>query len=219
MAEKGKSFLTRKPSLWSKKPDLADSTMDANSIFTKVVSRINSGGAGSTMNCRRCTFAYEMSRRGFDVAATKSLSGTGQNGLGLYNAISDNPIKGGVFGFISRAFKDPTTLNRIKPIAVLQHPEGMAKGIFETLSSFPDRARGELTMHWKESGAGHSMAWEIINRKPIIYDCQSFQMWESPESFKDIANHIANAGAFRLDNKSLNYDFLLKWVKNFEIGR
>ena len=35
------------------------------------------------MNCRRCTFAYELSRRGYDVQATKTLIGTGQDANGM----------------------------------------------------------------------------------------------------------------------------------------
>lgn len=38
---------------------------------------------GSFMNCRRCTFAYELSRRGYDVQATKTLIGTGQDANGM----------------------------------------------------------------------------------------------------------------------------------------
>lgn len=41
------------------------------------------GQPGSKMNCRRCTFTYEMRRRGYDVEATRSTKGIGQTGLGL----------------------------------------------------------------------------------------------------------------------------------------
>ncbi len=40
------------------------------------------------MNCRRCTFAYEMRRRGYDVAATRTTNGRGQTAVGVYNALN-----------------------------------------------------------------------------------------------------------------------------------
>ena len=44
------------------------------------------GKFGTKLNCRRCTFAYELSRRGYDVKATRTMKGTGQTYLGVAKA-------------------------------------------------------------------------------------------------------------------------------------
>lgn len=68
-------------------------------------------------------------------------------------------------------------------------------------------------MRWL-SGNGHSMAWEIVRGKPVIYDCQQMQMYDSAESFISKAGKIASSTFLRLDNVDLNMDFLMRWVKN-----
>ena len=45
------------------------------------------------MNCRRCTMAYEMRRRGYDVTATGSTMATGQHGTGMRKAANTNTKK------------------------------------------------------------------------------------------------------------------------------
>ncbi len=86
---KGKDLLDgKKTHTWKQNPNLAASDMDTRAIFRDVVDKINPdfGEPGTVMNCRRATFAYEMRRRGHDVAATKSRGATGQTAGGLLRA-------------------------------------------------------------------------------------------------------------------------------------
>ena len=82
----------------------------------------------------------------------------------------------------------------------------------------PNRARGELWCLFK-NGVGHSMAWEIIDNEPVIFDAQ--RRWMSDRASDDVdwfhvvADNMESAGILRLDNKELNFDFLRKWVKSF----
>jgi hypothetical protein len=89
MMIKGEEWLTGKPHAWKLNPELAKK-MTADDIMKNVVSKINPrfGAYGTKMNCRRCTFAYEMRRRGMDVRATLSNAATGQTNMGLENALS-----------------------------------------------------------------------------------------------------------------------------------
>lgn len=50
-----------------------------NKINPNFSSTFSLGSVGSYNNCKRCTFAYELSRRGYDVRATQTIAGTGQN--------------------------------------------------------------------------------------------------------------------------------------------
>lgn len=109
LAEKGKALINGSSPSWKRDADLAKANMGSDEILQKVVSRINWGGRGepgTNNNCRRCTFAYELSRRGYDVMATRSISGTGQDQFGVYNATHGNPVGSGIVQRISRILKD-----------------------------------------------------------------------------------------------------------------
>lgn len=206
---------------------LARKNMSANELMSEVVSRINPGygGIGTKNNCRRCTFAYELSRRGYDVKATKSISATGQTAVGVYNATTKNDrIKGGAAGFFVRVRKsqsDPTKLEsfvnsvvgketKVKPF---DGDSDYGTAIFSSLLKQPNGARGELTMYWK-AGGGHSVAWEIVNNKPVIFDCQSGKKFETVSELSTYSKHMKGAGITRLDNLTMNEEFLTRWLQN-----
>jgi hypothetical protein len=86
-------------------------------------------------------------------------------------------------------------------------------GIFKALASQPDGARGELGVAWK-MGSGHSMAWEVVKGKPVIFDAQSGKMFKSDSDFSEIGASVKEAGFTRLDNIELNDDYLMRWLKN-----
>lgn len=208
---------------FERNPDLAK-PMSADEILTNVVSRINTDynivgvkSIGTNNNCKRCTYAYELSRRGFDVKATKSISGTGQHAYGTYNATHKDSIGGPITRMKKYLNGDEEILEIIRnplggtPIKI--QSSSPSESIFSALSSCPNGSRGELIMKWK-SGSGHSIAWEILNGKPIFYDCQSSMMFDTPEKFNSYAYKIKEATFQRLDNVDLNLDFLQRWCKN-----
>ena len=219
---KGKNALGMTDSVFKKNPELANKNLSNSEIFDKVVSRINPdyGAIGTKNNCRRCTFAYEMSRRGYDVKATKTLRGSGQNTLGLLNALNE----GGIFRYFANVGEEGTYANRLvmgttnhlglKDIWLPLSPKDNAKRIFDTLSSeYPNGARGEIEIKWN-CGGGHSMAFEIVKGKPVIFDCQTKEMYSSFEDFSEIGEYIKSASSTRLDNVDLNEDFLMRWLQN-----
>lgn len=187
------------------------------------------GERGTTMNCRRATFAFEARRRGYDVQATKTTKGAGQNSVGLYNALDwedkydgtgtititkavmDDIKKGGTGtpGFMDLQTNLPAgAKNKIENTT-----GNMSESIFESLSKEPNKSRGELGMMWS-IGGGHSVAYEIVKGKPVIFDTQTGKMFSTPEEFSEYGNKIGTSGYTRLDNVPLNQDFLNKWVTN-----
>lgn len=227
LTEKGKALIHGSPPTWRTNPELARKDLSSEEILKHISSRINPShgdAMGSANNCKRCTYAYELARRGFDVEATKTLSGTGQTVFGDYNAVQrkDHVRFGrpetllGIFTGSSKTsrffdyydgIRRNITFNDTSPI-------DRAKTIFDELSKFPDKARGETVIKWK-SGVSHSMAWEIVKGKPVIFDCQISKKFDSVDSFLEYASEIIELKSIqRLDNLSLNYDFLLKWAKN-----
>lgn len=227
LTEKGKALIHGAKPTWKTDPDLASSNFTKDEIFSKVVAmRINPnrGDVGTFNNCRRCTFAYELSRRGFDVQATRSISGTGQSQFGVWNATHDKPLRFGCLERIHQLFVDSefekfasaATKNRGVGIPInLGKTTGAERAakIFQELAKQPDGARGELSMRWV-AGNGHSMAWEIVRGKPVIFDCQTNTMYDSIKSLVSKADDIESSTFLRLDNAELNMNFLMKWVKN-----
>lgn len=212
---------------WKLDRKLADPNLTVDAIHADVVSKINPkyGLPGTKMNCRRATFAYEMRRRGFDVEATRTSNGYGQNVAGQFNVL--NPGKDYPTGRIGVARTVAVEKYKLsKGIATDAHistlvSEGKTIGennlnpssIFHDLGQLPDGARGELGMQWG-TGGGHSMAFEIVKGKPVIFDTQNGKVYKNTAQFREIADSMANAGYTRLDNKTLDTNFIMKWVKN-----
>lgn len=201
---RGKAFVQRKKGMpWKVKPELSKKNMSVNELSDKVVSHINSSnsGLGSKANCRRCTFAYEMRRRGFDVAATPSKYALGGTNKQLYKATHPSN-KGESYNEFSKASN--WGKNKSTPDA-----------IFSDLAKQPKGSRGDLTFGWAMGGA-HSVAWENMNGKPVIVDGQTGKIYKKKEEFKTTfhSDHINSLAYTRLDNASLNYDNLTRWLKD-----
>lgn len=219
---------------WKTNPDLAIK-MDADGLFNNVVSRINPdyGLPGTTNNCRRCTFAYEMSRRGFDVDATKTLAGTGQTVFGEEAALG-RKVKGGTIGGIikvkmeKKAFeKDGTPMSDVTKKVLMgkglgentfwektgYNGELTSSDVFSRLMRQPEGSRGEISVRWMQGGA-HSIAYEIVDKKPVIFDTQTNRIFKTASDFDVYMDRIKDAGFTRLDDKELDTEFLQRWLKS-----
>lgn len=242
---KGASYLGKHDvGSWKKNAKNASKDLSADDIYNNIVSKINPdyGKYGSAMNCRRCTFAYEMSRRGYDVKATKTRDGYGQTSVGLFNAtnpdgrlIGTNPLgtfgtltreafsgkddkEGSLFSFMSKSAANGNTGYGGVNIHLPVDRSARSSAVFSALSKQPDGARGEFSMMWEGAGlvpgGGHSMAWEVVKGKPIVFDTQTGKRYDNPDSLNEVGSMIMSAGLTRLDNIDLNEDYLKRWVRN-----
>lgn len=235
---KGKEFISGTKHAWKRNDSLSQSGLDVDEIRSRVVKDINPdfGKFGANMNCRRSTFAYEMRRRGYDVAATKSSLATGQAASGLYNATAgkgQKQVSRNMFGMYGRIIKETIQGTAESPGAFteqatragglgLERVSGIvgsdtranAGQIFKKLANMPDGARGEVSVMWAGMPAGHSIAWEVIKGKPTLIDAQMNKIIDSPEAFASVYTNISKAGVSRLDNAELNMDFLTRWLKD-----
>lgn len=182
--------------------------MSVSALHSEVVKPINPGyGApGTKMNCRRATFAYEMRRRGNDVKATQSKYASGQNDKGLKVATGDKKQK------YESVWGEKDIAKDVKGFAY-SSPQKKADTIFTALSKQPNGSRGELGVAWS-MGGGHSVAWEIVNRKPIIFDTQNGNTYNSATSFAKFTPVVTAAAHTRLDNKTIDSEFIKRWVTN-----
>jgi hypothetical protein len=239
MADSGTAHQLLNRNVPLKPNELLSRKMSPDSIMKEVVKPINPGYGsemGTSMNCRRATFAYEMRRRGMDVRATKSVSGTGQTVAGMLNATDPKAdFKTGKISMLGNLTKEGIAESKGAPRGPLTAAAKMAGGmgkepigkwagfekgslersktIFEAIGEHPEGARGELGMRWYSGGA-HSMAWEKINGKVHIFDAQSGKRYNVDSFASDVTSNIGEVGMTRLDNLELNQNYLRRWVTN-----
>ena len=232
MIMKGEAFVKGTPIL-KQKASLAK-PMSHDQIMKDVVKPINPnyGLPGSNVNCRRCTFAYELRRRGYDVAATRTTNGYGQTIAGVYNAtspdkenVSLSPKKTIISINNSSKFQmrmRDTATPFEREITNFKGPAGtrnkfQSGNFFNELSKQPDGSRGAIGLPWALGGA-HSIAYEVVNGRAIMFDTQSGKsfknMTELNKAYEKLG--INEIGFTRLDNIKLDEDFLLRWVKNVD---
>ena len=237
MIMKGQAMIAKQAPSFKKNSDFAKDFTDPDLLHKTVVNGINDHSAiGGKVNCRRTTLAYELRRRGNDVVATRTTTGRGQTSSGLYNSITktDKFVGDGVLSKVKTSFMedldksmgkrtdtpfedfsgDNSPFRKAGFLGENKVESGyMSHGIFRDLAKQPDKSRGELSMTWK-AGGGHSVAWEIVKGKPVIFDTQTGEMFKDLKQFEKYGEHVKDAGFTRLDNKALNEDFLMRWAKN-----
>lgn len=204
LISKGKNLLENKSfsTNWKKNENLAKKFTDPDDILNNVVKNLNPdyGSVGTKNNCRRCTYAYELARRGYDVKATRSIRSLGQNEAGQSKIVKNVVAAPGQMYAGSEKI--------IKP-----ESGSLSSGILKSLRNEPDGARGELNLFWK-MGGGHSVAWEIVNGRPVIFDAQEGTKYSSTEEIVNLGLKAMKAGYTRLDNQTINMDAIGRWVKN-----
>lgn len=210
VTDSGKKYQKQNANVaWKKKPELSKKAppMTVDTLHTNVVKQINPNypKPGTKMNCRRATFAYEMRRRGYDVQATPSHFATGQDSRGLQRATMSPAIKHeSIWG--QKEVAPERTFMR-------ETPQRRSELIFESLNKYPDGARGELGVGW-QFGGGHSMAFEKVNGKAVVFDTQTAKIYRDPASFSDFAKVTHAAAHTRTDNAKLDEQYLRRWMVN-----
>lgn len=219
------------------KEALASKDYDVFDLEFNVLQQINpgriDGKIGTGMNCRRCTFAYELRRRGYDVMATRTTNAFGQNSAGLFNAIdTQHPnLKTSRYNVIKQILKEqrgePDGFSPVLSLsknfgagAIEKLPvnkwAGKSDSIFDTLNKQPDGARGEIGVTFF-GGFGHSMVWEKVKGTAVIFDAQTNTTYKpGTDKWKAMFDNIQDGGITRLDHIELDTDFLLRWVKDAE---
>lgn len=195
---------------WKKNPALAKKAppMTIDTLHSQVVKQVNPEfpKPGTKMNCRRATFTYEMRRRGYDVTATKSHFAIGQDLEGLQTATMSGAKKHYESIWGEKQVAPPHEFEK-------QTPERKSQMIFDSIGKNPNGARGELAVGWK-FGGGHSMAYEVVNNKPVILDTQSGVAYRTPASFQKFASITHDAAHTRTDNVTLDEQYLRRWMVN-----
>jgi GNAT superfamily N-acetyltransferase len=254
-AEMGKAYLEGRAHEFKKNESLSHAK-DVDGIMKDVVGPINPefGKPGTTQNCRRATFAYEMRRRGYDVKATYTTNASGQHIVGLQNALTpgqDKATRGLEFmKDVNKMMKDTPNMNfwgdadvkmpefdfhaytkKLQAEHALndkgremnffdrnvaaskKHGELKAQATLDTIKKQGDGARGELGLAWM-LGGGHSVAYEVVKGKPVVFDTQSGKKYETAKELSELVDFAGQIAYTRLDNRELNMDYLTRWVQD-----
>ena len=190
-------------------------------VMSKVVPKINPGygATGTTQNCRRCTYAYILNRKGYNVRATKSIKGGGQTEIGVYNAqkhyIDPGKLSDSVTVRKVQAISDVHRGRTSSPNSIINKMDRARHDTFgiSDLSWQPIGSMGEIRISWK-NGSGHSVAWEKFSDGVRIIDCQTGEGYSLSEYKKTFGNYIGKISVSRLDDVELDTDWLKRWCEN-----
>jgi hypothetical protein len=87
------------------------------------------------------------------------------------------------------------------------------KDMHKGFSKMPPGSRGEMEISWKMGGL-HSVAWENVHGNVVVFDTQNGRQYKNKKEINEMAKTLNGAGITRLDNKPLNNDYLMRWVKD-----
>lgn len=117
-------------------------------------------------NCGACTIAYDLRRRGYDVAAVDE---------DTYHK------SGGTVTDLLNCYDDPTLITQsdiakkynISKESLSEHPtKELVSCMEKEMLSGGEGARGNFITEWTLGGA-HSISWEVENGEIVYRDCQS----------------------------------------------
>lgn len=91
--------------------------------------------------------------------------------------------------------------------------EQRAQSIMDAIGKQGDGARGEVGMGWL-MGGGHSVAYEVVGGKPVVFDNQSGKKYQSAKELTKLTEYAGDVAITRLDNKELNMDYLTRWAQD-----
>ena len=234
---RGQAALHGEKTIFKRNELLGSGKLSPDGVLKSVVTGLNPNYAspGGQMNCRRCSFAYEMRRRGFDVVSTPTTIGYGHNESGLINALTPgqrnryaptslirNVSSGrGIRAMMSGDHRqNPADVfsikNREDNLMGFQTGE-FGKKLSAMISSQPHGARGEAVFDF--GSFGHSMSWENFGGKPVIFDTQKGVKYDlsDPGVIHDISGKWGiprSVDSTRLDNVKIDEKFVSRWVTN-----
>lgn len=153
----------------------------------------NTYNDGSRHNCALCSVAYDMRRRGYEVASKEAHQG-----------LTDNQIQS--------MYKNPKVYH-ITPDAINDnkanalHVNSLTKATEQRMQKEPDGSRGIMCLSWSPY-AGHAVAYEKNNGKITIMDAQLGKKYP----MQSYVSRAVDVTYFRTDDLDINPDQVRKVV-------
>ena len=157
-------------------------------------------------NCGACTIAYDLRRRGYDVAAVDE--DTYHKSGGTLNDLVDCYDNAKLIdqSYIARKYN-------ISKESLSEHPtKELVSCMEKEMLSGGEGARGNFLTVWS-LGGGHSISWEVENGEVVYRDCQSNEKVDI-DKWLGLSNEFYY---FRTDNLTPNEriaDYVQNYVRN-----
>ena len=134
----------------------------------------NTNPENGTINCVRCSFAYEARRRGYDATAiSQPYSPSWNESAPMRSPLPANTDRSN--GGVAAAIGFQTTDGEFRPLwKAIKKSKGKSwnqSTIDQMSDAVPDGARGLAVSNWK-GGSGHMWNWEKVNGKIVFYESQ-----------------------------------------------
>lgn len=170
----------------------------------------------STNNCVRCTMAYELRKRGYNVTAAKSISGCNGEEFAqkLFGAKKRTYIEG--YGKIKTKLSDPTQTKEWQDRKIAAS-EGKAKAYDPTVAALSKQknARGQMIVTWPSGYSGHSFIYEVKNGNVRFLDAQNGKIY-TEKAARELFGSVLFVSYQRLDNcKDINKSLLKEVVNEY----
>lgn len=170
------------------------------------IAAVNHNGAndelGRGTNCLYCTTAYEMRRRGYDVQAQQDWVG------GIRGDMPDAMYEGAktemLYDISGRRLDDPSRLS---------DSANGTKMLMETIEAQGEGARGYVGVNWNEGG-GHSMAYEVVDGKMHLIDCQTGDDLTGEDIWTERMAYADSCYITRVDNCEVNKYMVDRYIED-----
>lgn len=171
------------------------------------IAAVNHNGSndelGRGTNCLYCTTAYEMRRRGYDVQAQQDWVG------GIRGDMPQAMFEGAKTEVVFDISNVPYTADATRLNASIA---GTAKMI-ETVEAQGEGARGYIGVQW-EGGGGHSMAYEVVNGKMHLIDCQTGDDLTGDDIWYERMGYASSCTVTRVDNCEFNKAMVDRYIED-----
>ena len=158
---------------------------------------LKNGQYQTQYNCSACTYAYEMRRRGYDVAANANYeSGFPREYMKYFKNQKQVPIV--AHSVLKNGSPEMKKWQEYKQLACKGRNHAAARQTLRALKA-QGNARGNLILTWG-AGDGHSVVYEVDHGKVTLRDCQLGKKLNP----YDTLSRCVTTGYIRLD--TLDFD-------------
>lgn len=171
-------------------------------------------GVARQTNCANCVVAYDLRRRGYDVAAKSGFGIEESKTLDIYGIDLNNPevdIDGSSTPVTSGVDNDGNVIQK-KCITSSDWKKAM-----NSIADQGNGARGLVSVEFLYTpGTGHVMMYEVVDEKVKIIDPQYGELVNKTDSIEDTPfvddYKISNIATYRIDNKEPNLQKASRFV-------
>jgi len=192
-------------------PPKKSSTGDFAQDMANDISAVNHNGAnhelGRGTNCFYCTTAYEMRRRGYDVQAQQDWVG----GILTITNMPEVMFKGAHTEEVYDISGSSSSMsNAERSIATAAGAQAMINSI----EAQGNGARGYVEVQWAYGQGGHSMAYEVVNNKAVLIDCQTGETMTGDDIWEERLYYADACKITRVDNCEFNKDLVNRYIED-----